>query len=536
MRLTSALQPNLPFGLSRRASGILVALAIGALVGLVFWNIQHTAVTTRPGLPLDIWHLLRMTSIQAGLSTLLSLSVGMALAWSLNRLFFVGRGIVTGLFATAIVTPGLVIAIGLLTVWGRAGWINSALAPIGIDLQSSIFGLHGILAAHVILNGAFAANILLARLEAIPQRKLKIGQSLSLGPARRFAILDWPAMSGALPGLAAIIFLLAFTSFPIVLILGGGPSNQTLEVAIYSYVRLNFDLNSAVQLASVQLAVCMAIILPAISYMPAIADAGSTKPSKWSDPPLTRALQGAILIVGVAGFLLPLLGVLIDGMGPNLFALMARSSFWNAVWTSLIIGFSSALLVLVLALALAFARAETKNRFWRVLFNLPVYAYLIVPAVVLSLGLFLGIRNLAIAPAQAAPFVLIIANALLALPFAISTLGPQIDAINQRYSRLVRMLNLTGLTRWKLVEWPLLGREIGITLALGFCFSLGDLGVISLFGTQDFSTLPWLMLRAMGAYRTGDAAAIAALLLILALVIFWSLPRLFMRLSNAQNH
>ena len=535
MRSSSPLSHNLPFGFGRRATGISIALSVAAVIGIVFWSIQHVAVTTSRGMPTHIWHLLRMTGIQAGLSTFLSLIVGMALAWSLNRLQFTGRDIVAGLFATAIVTPGLVVAVGLLSVWGRAGWINTALAPLGISLHGSIFGLSGILAAHVILNGAFAASVMLARLEAIPYRQLKLGQSLSLGPIRRFTILDWPAMAAALPGLTSIIFLLAFTSFPIVLILGGGPANQTLEIAIYSYVRLNFDLNSATQLALVQLAVCLAIILPTISYMPSIADAGNTKPYFWADPPVARNAQITILALGVAGFLLPLFAILLDGIGPSFVALMSRPSFWSAAFTSLFVGVSSALLTLVFALSLALARAEFKNRFWRVVLNIPVFAYLIVPAVVLSLGMFLGVRTLGVAPAHAAPFVLIIANALLALPFALSTLGPQIDAINNRYARLVRTLGLGGTTRWRLVEWPMLGREIGVTLALGFCFSLGDLGVISLFGTQDFSTLPWLMLRAMGAYRTGDAAAIAAILLILALVAFWSLPRLFTRISNAQN-
>ena len=67
-------------------------------------------------------------------------------------------------------------------------------------------------------------------------------------------------MRGTMPGLGAVIFLLAFTSFPIVLLLGGGPAMQTLEVAIYSAVRLDFDLNAAVLLALVQIAICGGII------------------------------------------------------------------------------------------------------------------------------------------------------------------------------------------------------------------------------------------------------------------------------------
>lgn len=524
-----------PVGFTRQIVGILVAIAIGLLMVGVFWSIQQTAIAATTSSRIDIAHLVRMSAIQAGLTVVLSLIVGLALAWALNRLHFPGRNIVVGLFAAAIVTPGLVVALGLISVWGRAGWVNTILEPLGLDFGSSIFGLHGILAAHLVLDATFAARILLARLDAMPHTRLKVGQSLALSPFERFRILDWPAISGAIPGLGAIIFLMAFTSFPVVLLLGGGPANQTLEVAIYSSVRLNFDLDTAVQLALVQLAICALVILPAISATPAIAKAGNTSPNNWSDGPTATIVQGLMIAIAVLGFALPLIAVLADGLSGGLLAVASRPSFWQAALTSLTVGVASASLALALSLALSLARCHTKNRISRSIINFPVYAYLVMPAVVLSLGFFIVTRNLGLPPVSAAPFVLIIANALLALPFAVSTLGPAIDAINQKYDRLGRALNLSAMDRWRYVEWPLLGREIGIVLALGFCFSLGDLGVISLFGTENFATLAWVMVRAMGAYRNNDAGAIAAILLISSLLAFWLLPKLFGRLSHARD-
>ncbi len=68
---------------------------------------------------------------------------------------------------------------------------------------------------------------------------------------------------------------------------------------------------------------------------------------------------------------------------------------------------------------------------------------------------------------------------------------------------------------------------------LGFTFSLGDVGVIALFGTDEFSTLPWLMYRALGSYRSNDAALIAGILLALVIFSFWALPHLFRIKSRA---
>ena len=169
----------------------------------------------------------------------------------------------------------------------------------------------------------------------------------------------------------------------------------------------------------------------------------------------------------------------------------------------------------------------------RTLLGMPAFAYLTVPAVVLSLGFFLLVRQLGLAPATAAPFVVILANSLLALPFAMATLGPPLEAIARSRGKLIRSLGLSGWRQFASVEYPLLGRDIGVMLALAFCFSLGDLGVIALFGTQDFQTLPLMMFRALGSYRGNDAAAIAAILLIGTIVAFVGLPKLFERIADA---
>lgn len=529
------MNPSLPRRPLRLVAGATLALAIAALVAIVLASILRSATGAAES-RVDIWRLIVMTTTQAALSTVLSLIVGIALAWALNRLRFPGRDFIVGLFASAIVTPGLIIAFGLLAVWGRSGWVNEAsLWLTGQPLEVPIFGLGGIVAAHVILDASFAARILLARLDAIPEARLKMGQSLGLSAFRRFTIIDWPMLGPTLPGLASIIFLLAFTSFPVVLLLGGGPANQTLEVAIFAAVRLDFDLAGAVQLALVQIAICSAIILATAAFAPVSAATARSRPPRWRDSGPVRALQWLILAIGLAGFALPLLAILLDGIGPSLIDLAVRPSFWRAVATSLAIGAGSATLTLLLALVIGMARAATASRTARTLIGAPAYTYLAVPAVVLSLGAFLTVRDMGILPEMAAPIVVLIANALLALPFALATLAPPLEAIATSRGRLIRSLGLDSWSQFREVEWPLIGRDAGVVVALSFCFSLGDLGVIALFGTEDFTTLPLAMYRALGAYRTNDAATIAALMLLLTIAAFVLLPKLFARLTDARS-
>jgi thiamine transport system permease protein len=521
----------------RRLAGASVAIAIAVLIAalLIALSVAGQRFPGTGSNAPDIRHLLTMSVIQAGLSTILSILAGLVLAWTLDRLRFPGRGLVIGLLSTALVMPSLVIVSGLLAIWGRNGWINALLAPFGLETGSSIFGLWGIVAAHVVLNGAFSARIFIDRLAAIPPEKLKLARSLGLGPLQRLAIIDSPALAASIPGISATIFLLCFTSFPIVLTLGGGPANQTLEVAIYEAVRLDFDLGAAVHLALVQLLVCAAIIIPATTLAPTAAMFGPRNNFHWPETRWLSVVQAFLLILLVAGFLAPLAAVLGEGFAA-IGSILVQAAFWQATATSLAIGTASALVSVGLGIALGMARAlQPRATADRALLGFPVFAYLAVPAVVLSLGFFLLARLTGLAPTTVAPLVLVLANALLALPFVFTTLAPPLEALALRHHRLIRSLGLSSLAQWRRIEWPLIGRPIGYALAVAFVFSLGDLGVISLFGTSEFSTLPWLMYRAFGSYRTNDAEAIAAILLLLSVSAFILIPKLLDRLTDARD-
>lgn len=520
----------------RLATGAILAGSIAILIAALLvslWAAGQRFPTTGSSVT-GIGRLLISSATQAAISTILSILAGITLAWTLDRLRFPGRGLVIGLLSTALVMPSLVIVSGLLAIWGRNGWINLLLEPFGLR-AGSIFGLGGIVAAHVLLNGAFSARIFIDRLAAIPADKLKLGRSLGLGPVRRFLIIDLPALAGSIPGVAATVFLLCFTSFPIVLTLGGGPAHQTLEVAIFQAVRLDFDLGAAVNLALVQLVVCAAIIVPASTLGPTATLFGARRDTHWPEAPWLAALQWLVLILLLGAFLAPLAAVLAEGFAA-MGDVLAQPAFWNAAATSLVIGTLSALLAVALGLALGMARALLPvGTLGRTLLALPVFTYLAVPAVVLSLGFFLLARLTGLAPANVAPLVLVTANALLALPFVFAALAPPLEAIAMHHRRVIRSLGLSTFTQWRQIEYPLIGRPLGYALAVAFVFSLGDLGVISLFGTSEFSTLPWLMYRAFGAYRTNDAEAIAAILLLLSVASFVFIPRLVDWLAHARN-
>src|SRR6185503_12876845 len=86
--------------------------------------------------------------------------------------------------------------------------------------------------------------------------------------------------------------------------------------------------------------------------------------------------------------------------------------------------------------------------------------------------------------------------------------------------RLAESLGISGLSRIKLIDWPLLRRPLAAAFAVAIALSLGDLGVAAFFGSGNILTLPLLLYQRMGAYRMNESASAALLLALLVLALF----------------
>lgn len=467
---------------------------------------------------------LRFTLLQASLSTLLSLLLGAALALALLRSRdFAGRSLFIAALNLASVLPAIVAVFGIVTVLGRAGWVGTALRLAGIDFGSWLYGLPGILIAHVFFNAPFAARIFLGALAAVPGEHWRLAAQLGMRPGAVFRILDWPVLKREAPMLAALVFLLCFTSFAIVLTLGGGPAAATLEVAIYQALRFDVDFARAGLLALLQVAVCAVLVLPTLwmANRPAeSATVGATAARPDTRSPAVRRFDSAVLALGTLLIAPPILATAVAGLAAleSLFRIDALV----ATATSFLIAVPAALLSLVLALALAASglhlRTAGRPRSAAAL-SLPSGLILAMPPVAISAGLFVVLRAIADPFALAVPLIALV-NALMALPFVLRQVEPPLILSSERYGRLAASLGLRGMARLRLVDWPLLRRPLAAALAVATALSLGDLGVAAFFGTGRILTLPLLLYQRMGSYRSAESASVALLLAVLVLLLF----------------
>ena len=509
--------------------GLVIAVALAALMARALTE-NSTGGSLWTGY---LWQVARFTLWQAALSTLLSLALALPVARALaRRTRFIGRAPVMMIMVLPLALPGLVAVLGIVTVWGRNGWLAAALNALGTGLDfGSIYGLSGILLGHVFFNMALAVRLMVMHLEQIPAGNWRLAGQLAMGPLSVFRFIEWPALRQVLPGIAGLIFMLCVTSFTVVLTLGGGPGATTMEVAIYQALRFDFEPGRAVMLALMQMALTGVVLMAGSRFaLPVLADRPAGRPLPRYDGTGAGHRAGDFIVIALAAAFIgaPVAGLIAAGLGASFARLAAEPVVWQAMATSTGVGLASGTLCVAIALGLISAARQMQKhppQRWpaRALARIVDWApgaVLLMPPVVLGAGWFIVLHTLEAQTAMAAGLVVII-NAMMALAFAVAIVRPAHARLAADYDRLCASLSLTGMARWRLVQWPVLRRPLASAFAFAMALSLGDLGAIALFGSQDLITLPLLILQRMGSYRTLDAAGLALVLgaLCLALVL-----------------
>lgn len=480
----------------------------------------------------EISRILRYTLLQAGLSTVLSIGLAIPFARALaRRRHFLGRSLLIQLSSISLVIPSMVAVFGIAAVFGHNGWLNNMLFMIGIDTGYSIYGLSGILIAHTFFNLPLATRVFLNVIESLPGETWRLARQLGLPPGTIFRLIEWPLLRSVIPGVAGLVFMLCFTSFSIVLALGGGPKWSTLEVAIYQAMRFDFDIARGVVLAFIQIATSLTLILlfssarRGFSFQPS----QNTHAERHDAGHHFGQLIDTVIIALLAVFLLlPLLAVVLRAMTPALLQIISNPVFIQATISSLIISLSAAVIAMILSLPIAFLYKNLQGKTsgnWRILLDAGSTLILVVPPLTLGMGLFLLLRSYA-GLSELGIYLVILVNGMLAVPFVLRALQPAILSSAQQVDRLSASLGIQGWALFKLIYWPQIRRPAGFALALAATLSMGDMGVIALFGTQDLSTLPLLIYRLFGAYRMQEAAAVAMLLCLLCFALFRGIEHL----------
>ncbi len=503
-------QPLSLEGAGRVVAATLLILLLGALVAVATQG--HDRWQFRPA----DWAALRFTVLQALLSALLSVGLAIPLARALMRRRFPLRGLAIVLLGAPFLLPVLVAVLGLLAVFGRTGLVSQGLTSVGLA-PLDIYGMQGVVLAHVFFNLPLATRLILQGWLAIPAEQLRLAHALGFQPSDIQRHIEWPMLRGILPGLFLVVFLICTTSFAVALTMGGGPRSTTLELAIYQAFRFDFDLGRAAILGAVQVGLCGLAVL-ALRGVPPIATGleglGRRPPRLPLTGPAIRTQDILLLVAGLGFLLLPMGMVLLRGL-PHLADLPAQ--IWTSALRSLGVAGLSVCLMLAFALPMATALARRDAGWVALAGALPIA----VSPLLLGIGAFIALRPW-MDPASVVLPLTALVNAVLSLPFVLRTLAPSLRQIEGQHGRVALHL---GLSRWAWLRWivlPRLARPLGFGMGLTAALSMGDLGVITLFADPDRGTLPLAIYQLMGSYQMDAAAAASAVLLGLTLAVFWA--------------
>lgn len=507
----------------------LAALILGALL-MLFGQAGEAQIGTIISSPYA-GRILRFTLTQAVLSTALSTAGGVLVARAFAReARFPGRRALLGLMSLPIVLPSLVAVFGIIAIYGQNGWLARVLAAAGADAKPDIYGLGGVVLAHVFFNLPLAVRLLLPGWHSIPLESWRLAAQLGMSDWSSFRLIEWPMLRRYLPHASATIFMLCVGSFAIVLALGGGPGAATFEVAVFEALRFEFDPPKAAVLALGGLALnlaCLALAQGAIGDA-AIGSGWRTRAEDWRQRSAVARLVDALLI-GAAAVLLagPVAATLADGVAGLPTATLDWGLVAQATGISIALAVPAALLSLLVALPIVLAEASARGV--RPGHAATLRGALILPIAVSPMALGLGwflILHAAISGLPRALAGIIVLNGIMTVPFVAAILRPAIERARERHERLCRALGIAGWARWRLVDWPILRPSIGTALAMAAAMALGDLVGIGLFGDARLRNLTLLLYDQLGTYRMSGAAVIAALLMLLIFVLYQLIERL----------
>ena len=496
----------------------------------------------------DSYYLQRLwfTAWQAGVSAVITLSLAMPCAYVFAHYDFRGKALLLAVVTIPFVLPTVVVAVAFSALLGPSGLANSALqqfpgvdsAPI--DLSN---GIWLILAAHVFYNVALASRMIGASWATIDPRIGEAAAVLGAGRIERFARITLPQLRAAILAAGSLVFLFCFTSFGVILILGG-PQYSTIETEIYRELVFLFRPPLAAALAMIQLVVTFGF-LAVYSHLSRTSTATSTgQRSRVLASPRERVFVVSVIVLLLAFTVTPLLALaersvhssggytleFYRSLGENTRRQALFITPIRAIWNSL----SFAAIATTLALPLGTLTAYGVQKLRRRLGAL-VEALLLLPlgvsAVTLGLGFIITFDE---APLnlRGTRWLLIVAHTLAAYPFVARAVGAQLRSIDPRLREAARVLGEGAAGVFLRVDLPLIWRSMVVGAVFAFAASMGEFGATLLIARPEWPTLPLAIFRHLGQpgeLNYGQALAMSTILMAVTGAGFLIIDRLRVR-------
>jgi len=520
---------------------VFFAYPVATIVGRGLWPDGHLdleplgKVATDAELREVVW----FTLWQAALSTVLTVLVALPGAYVLARYDFPGRRLLWAAVTVPFVLPTVVVGSAFRGLLEDDG-------PLGaLGLEQS---LAAILIAHVFFNYAVVVRTVGGLWSHLDPRQEEAARVLGASRWQAFRAVTLPALRPAIAAAASIVFLFTFTSFGVILILGG-PRYATLETEIYRQTVDLLNLPLAAALAIVQVLAVVALLLVSARAQGRRAEALRLRAAgevvRRPEGPRQRALLAANL--GVMALLLGVpLAVLVErsfsvpggyGLGAyrELGEVRRGTSLFvppvEAIRNSLVFAAVATVIAVTVGALAAFALAargrdrspRATGRGVEMLLMLPLG----VSAVTVGFGFLVALDEPPL-DLRGSAALIPIAHALVAVPFVVRVMTPVLRAIDDGLRESAAVLGASPARVWREVDLPIVARAALVAAGFAFAISLGEFGATIFIARPDYPTLPVVIFRLLGqpgALNFGAAMAASTILMALTAIAIFAIER-----------
>jgi thiamine transport system permease protein len=505
------------------------------------------------------WRVLSFTFWQAILSTILTLMLGLPGAYLFAHYDFRGKSLLQALMSIPFLMPTLVVAAAFNSLVGPSGWLNIAIKQLfQLDNPPLQFNntLVAILIAHVFYNTAIVLRMVGDYWSHLDPHLGQAAQMLGANRWQAIRRVILPVLSPAIAAAALLVFIFDFTSFGVILILGG-PRFATIEVEIYYQTISLFNLPMAAVLCIIQLGCTLGLMLIYSRLTKRLRFPLALKSHRITQHRLTtfrsKITAGLLVSILLILMILPLAALAIRSVtrlepnrGPQddtssgltldyyrqLGTYHRESIFYTSPATAIGISLGYAVATTVLALALGFPAALALSRQADSPINQAMDALLMLPlgtsAVTLGLGFIIALDEPPL-DLRTSWLLIPLAHTLVAFPFVVRNLTPALHSIQPRIRQAASILGASPVAVLRYMDIPLVGRAAIIAGAFAFTISMGEFGATSLIARPEYPTIPIAIYRLLsrpGELNYGQALALSTVLMLVSCVAMLFIDKL----------
>ncbi|MCI4357918.1 MAG: ABC transporter permease subunit [Thermoplasmata archaeon] len=467
---------------------------------------------------------------EGGASALAAVAVGYPSGVFLGRTRVPGRPLLLSTLLVPFLLPTVAVAFGVVEIFGPGGFVSAAVPALGV--LGSGFG--GIVLANVVFNAPVVVLLTVVGVESAPTDLEETVRSLGGGPVEAFrTVWGRPSLLGALAG-GLITFLFSALAFAGPILIGGAPW-YTLEARVYFLAQTLAEGPQAAVLAMLT----VALLAPATILYVWVASrlrSGASLP-RAGPPRFDRRSPAAWVLGSWTGFSVAAVGALLAlvvyrGLAPSPqggFAQSFAELFTQRV--SLLLGLSTtsavantvafAALSSLSALLLALTAAHYLSRRPRAQRAVAAVAFapLLISPIVLSFALAEFVRP-ALGGESAAPLLIILSQATLALPFALQAIGLTLSRTSPAPGEAARALGASAWQAYLDVELPSIRSGLRAAALFAFALGLGEFTSTNFLANVPSTTLSVELYHLQSVRLAGPADAVAALLVLVSLAVF----------------